>query len=407
MTNVDRRHFLKTTGALGLTPLSSPKMNSTMSIKRNPLGIRDDFAVTQNQTYLNTSYVGPFPAVVHEAAIKYANEQQLTPAKGLDISMEIKEATRVKFAELFGATRDEVALLFSTSDAENIVTSAINLKAGDNVVIDELHFVTSFVLYRWLEQAKGIELRIVPHTNGRSRIQDFESRTDARTRLISVAWVSNRNGYRHSLPALAELVHANGGYLFADGIQALGTFPTNLRETGADFVCANSYKYLLASWGAAPFFVREEHLDRITPDRFGHNQVSRSLPNYNFELKTSAEKYEYAGLIYGAVAQLNAALGYIDQVGLSRIEAHTVALAQALRNGIAKLGYSMFTPANNPSCITSFDHGLDPEHIRRVLDEEKISVSFRERETQIRASVGMFNNQDDIDHFLQILSRLA
>ena len=96
-----------------------------------------------------------------------------------------------------------------------------------------------------------------------------------------------------------------------------------------------------------------------------------------------------------------------DQVGLSRIEAHTVALAQALRNGIAKLGYSMFTPANNPSCITSFDHGLDPEHIRRVLDEEKISVSFRERETQIRASVGMFNNQDDIDHFLQVLSRLA
>ena len=146
MTNVDRRHFLKTTGALGLTPLSSPKMNSTMSIKRNPLGIRDDFAVTQNQTYLNTSYVGPFPGVVHEAAIKYANEQQLTPAKGLDISMEIKEATRVKFAELFGATRDEVALLFSTSDAENIVTSAIDLKAGDNVVIDELHFVTSFVL---------------------------------------------------------------------------------------------------------------------------------------------------------------------------------------------------------------------------------------------------------------------
>ena len=277
----------------------------------------------------------------------------------------------------------------------------------DSVVIDELHFVTSFVLYRWLEQAKGIELRIVPHTNGRSRIQDFESRTDSRTRLISVAWVSNRNGYRHSLPALAELVHANGGYLFADGIQALGTFPTNLRETGADFVCANSYKYLLASWGAAPFFVREEHLDRITPDRFGHNQVSRSLPNYNFELKTSAEKYEYAGLIYVAVSQLNAALGYIDQVGLSRIEAHTVALAQALRNGIAKLGYSMFTPANNPSCITSFDHGLDPEHIRRVLDEEHISVSFRERETQIRASVGMFNNQDDIDHFLQILSRLA
>ena len=190
MTNVDRRHFLKTTGALGLTPLSSPKMNSTMSIKRTPLGIRDDFAVTQNQTYLNTSYVGPFPTVVHEAAIKYANEQQLTPAKGLGISMEIKEATRVKFAELFGATRDEVALLFSTSDAENIVTSAIDLKAGDNVVIDELHFITSFVLYRWLEQAKGIELRIVPHTKtfgiGRRDSPIATFRTILATNTVSV-----------------------------------------------------------------------------------------------------------------------------------------------------------------------------------------------------------------------------
>ena len=407
MSWIDRRDFLRTTGALGLSSLPPSRNASAASMFQDPLGIRDEFHVTRTQTYLNMSSVGPMPTVVHNAAVAYANDQQVAPAHRYSQSMDIKEQARLKFANLFGATRDEVALLFSTSDAENIVTNALDLQPGDNVVIDELHFITTFVLYRRLEKTKGIELRIVPHTNGRSRHEDFEARTDARTRLISVAWVSNRNGYRHRLSELADLAHRHGGLLFADGIQSLGTFPTNLHDTGADFVCANSYKYLLSGWGAAPFYVREEHLTRIRPDRFGHNHVSKTLPDFHFELKQTAEQYEYAGLVYGTVTQLNAALGYISQVGLNRIETHTIALAQNLRDGVAALGYKMFTPADNPSCIMSFMHGRDTSHIRRVLNEEKISVTLRENGTQLRASVGMFNNQDDINHLLRVLARLA
>ena len=245
MTSIDRRRFLKTTAAAGLASLPARlRGRQAPSADDDPLGVRHDFHVTQEQTYINTSYVGPMPTVVHDAAIKYADEQRLTPARGLGISMEIKQQARVNFADLFGAQPEEVAFLFSTSDGENIVTNALDLKSGDNVVIDELHFITTFVLYRQLEKTKGIELRIVPHTDGRARIEDFEARTDARTRLISVAWVSNRNGYRHDLSALADLAHSYGAFLFADGIQCLGSFPANLHEEGADFVCANSYKWL-------------------------------------------------------------------------------------------------------------------------------------------------------------------
>ncbi len=407
MTAIDRRSFIKATAAVGLTSLPVSRGGEAFAAEDDPLGVRADFRVTEQQTYINMAYVGPMPTVVHEAAIQYANEQQLTPARGLSISMERKEEARTKFADLFGAKPEEVALLFSTSDGENIITEALDLKPGDNVVIDELHFVTTFVLYRQLEKLQGIELRVVPHTDGRSRIEDFEARTDDRTRLISVAWVSNRNGYRHDLPSLAELAHRHDGFLFADGIQCLGAIPTDLHAEGADFVCANSYKWLLSSWGAAPFYVREEHLDRIRPDRFGHNQVAESMPDLHFRLHDTAKKYEYAGLNYGAVSQLNAALGYIGEVGLARIEQHTVGLAQALRDGVAKLGYDMFTPPDNPSAIMSFNHGRDVDVVRRTLEEERISVSLREGGTQLRASVGMFNNQADIDHLLAVLARLA
>ena len=406
MSLIDRRSFLKTTAAAGLAALPTVRANAATPSDDDPLGVRAEFPITEKQTYINTAYVGPFPRVVHEAAIRYADEQQLTPAIGLDRSMERKEQARARFANLFGAKQEEVALLFSTSDAENIVTESLDLKAGDNVVIDELHFTTTLVLYRQLEKAKGIELRIVRHKDGRAPIEDFEARADKRTRLISVAWVSNRNGYRHDLKARADLAHSRGAFLFADGIQALGTFPTNLHEERVDFVCGNSYKWLFSGWGAAPFYVREEHLERIRPDRFGHNQVAEALPDLHFRLQATAKKYEYAGLIYGAVAQLEAALGLVGKVGLARIEQHSVRLAGELRDGVAKLGYEMFTPPSNPSAIVSFTHGRDRERVGRVLRDEGVSVTLREGD-KIRASVAMFNNRRDIAHLLEVLAKLA
>jgi selenocysteine lyase/cysteine desulfurase len=273
-------------------------------------------------------------------------------------------------------------------------------------VVDELHFTTTLVLYRELERLKGIELRIVPHQDGRAPVEAFEARTDKRTRLISVAWVSNRNGYRHDVKALADLAHSRGGLLFADGIQAFGHFPVNLHELGVDFACANSYKWLLAGWGAAPFYVRQEHLARIRPDRYGHNQVAEALPDNRFRLHTAAKKYEYAGLIYGSVAQLEAALGMIAGVGLARIEQHTVALARELRDGLAKLGYQMFTPPANPSPIVSFTYRRNRDEVGRALREAGISVTLREGD-KIRASVAMFNNRRDIGHLIEVMGKLV
>ena len=237
---LDRRSFLKTTAA-GLAAIPVAR-GTALSADDDPLGVRADFPVTQNRTYLNTASVGPFPNVVCDAGIAWAEEQANDP---LFARMgEKREHARERFGELFGAKPDEIAILYSTSDAENIVASGLDLRPGDNVVIDELHFVTTFVLYRQLEKEKGIELRIVPEKDGRTHIEDFDARVDNRTRLVSVAWVSNRNGYRQDIRALAELAHRKGAYLYADGIQAFGQRPTNLTEIGVDFAGTNSYKWL-------------------------------------------------------------------------------------------------------------------------------------------------------------------
>jgi selenocysteine lyase/cysteine desulfurase len=280
-------------------------------------------------------------------------------------------------------------------------------KEGDNVVLDELHFTTSFVLYRELEKRKGVELRILKPKAGRVPVEDFAAHTDKRTRLVTVAWVSNRNGYRYDLPSLAELAHDNGAFLYADAVQAFGTFPTNLHDEGVDFACGNGYKWLFADFGCAPLYVKKEHLEWMDSDRYGHGSIAESLPDLHFRLKETAAKFEYATSAFASVAAMDAALGYLQNVGLAPIEEHTVALAAELREGAKELGFDVFTPADNASPIVSFHHGLDPDYLREVLARENVAVTLREGGGLLRAGVAMFNNRGDVDRLLSVLSKLV
>ncbi|HJS72993.1 MAG TPA: aminotransferase class V-fold PLP-dependent enzyme, partial [Vicinamibacteria bacterium] len=299
---------------------------------------RADFPASRRATYLNTPYIGPVPAPVEEAGSEFVRSKAESPIS-LGAMLEKTNEARKKFAELFGAGTHEVGFLFSTSEGENLVTSGLDLKAGDNVVVDDLHYTTSYVLYKTLEKEKGIELRIAPSVEGRADRENFEPLVDAKTRLVSVSWVSHQNGFRHDLKELAALAHAHGALLYADGIQALGMFRTNLREEGVDFVASGTYKWLFASYGVAPFFIRDEHLDRIPPDRMGALSLESEGANHEFRLYPDARKYEYATLAFGAVYQLDAALDYLAKTGLGNIEDHTVPLAREMRRGLADLGF--------------------------------------------------------------------
>ena len=404
MNSVDRRSFLKTaTASLAVVPASRAWEASN---KEDPLGVRADFPVTRTHTYLDTASVGPLSKVARDAGVAYLNENMTSPfAGGRD---DRRDLARERFAELFGAKKDEVAILYSTSDGENLVARGLDMKAGENVVIDELHFTTAFVLYRQLEKEKGIELRIVPQRDGRTRLEDYDPLIDEKTRLVSVAWVSNRNGYRQNLRALADLTHSKGSLLYADAIQAIGCFPVDLRAEGVDFLTANSYKWLFSSFGAAPFFVREEHLERLRPDRYGHGSAAESLADYHFRLRDTARKYEYATSSYGTIFQLSASLDYLKKVGLDRIEKHTGALARELREGVARLGFNVWTPKGNSSPIVSFAHGRDTGQMVKLFEKEGIVATFREKDgTVIRVALAMFNNQRDVQRLLKVLEQVA
>src|SRR6185295_9415923 len=106
------------------------------------LDVRRDFPAARDGLYLNSAYITPSPVVVADAARSFAERKASKPIP-LDEMLKKTDEVRGQFARLVGAVPEEIGFLFATSEGENIVASALDLKAGDNVVVDELHYNTS------------------------------------------------------------------------------------------------------------------------------------------------------------------------------------------------------------------------------------------------------------------------
>lgn len=404
--SITRRKLLQLTGAGAVLVPRGPSGQRGTAADAHPLGVGNDFPVTAERgVYLDTAYIGPTPQGVADAGAAFLHAKCRRPISLPEMQAKADQV-RTQFARLINANPDEIGLLSATSEGENLVAGALDLKPGDNVVIDELHYQTEFVLFRQLEQRRGIELRIARHTRGAVTPADFEPLVNRRTRLLSVALVSHQNGFRHDLKPLADLAHAHRAWLYTDAIQAMGAIAIDVRASGVDALCSGTYKWLHGGFGVAPFYVRRELLDRFSLDRWGALHVERTRPGYQYDIFPTAKKFEYATLAFGAVYQLAAAMEYLEKVGVARIEVHTVALASRLRRGLRERGLDLLTPEGTRSPIVAFRVRGDAAAARKIVQDAEVKVSFRESGTQIRVSPALFNTERDIDRFLAVAERL-
>ena len=167
---------------------------------------------------------------------------------------------------------------------------------------------------------------MVKSRNGAVPVEEFARRVDRRTRLVSVAWVNHNSGYRHDMKALALLAHGHGAYLYSDAVQFIGSGPVDVHAEGVDFCTSGTYKWLMAGFGVAAFYVRRELLDKIQPPNVGWRTPSGSPPN--------AKKLEYATPAFGELYELAAALKYLQSIGLDKIEARSQTLVKRFRSGL-------------------------------------------------------------------------
>ena len=403
---VNRREFLVGAGALAVSARSAlAGLQPARPGAIFPASVRADFPSVATETYMNAAAIHPlgtFAARGIEQTLAYrlrgAGEGRA------DFGADKQQDLKRRYGQLIGATPNEIAFTSSTSDGENIVVMGLDLpKRGGNVVIDELHFTTSLYMYKELEK-KGVELRIVKHRDWVIDIKDMDRAIDKNTRLVSLALVSNVNGYMHNCRAVSALAHDRGAYVFADIIQAVGAVPLEMRPLGIDFASAGTYKWLMGERGLGFLFVKQELQDTVLPTtRYGHRQVT----NFNraaltWEPLPGAAKYETGNIPVMLAACVSEGIDYVQALGLPKIRAHARQLTDRLQRELPPLGFTSLTPGGTPTPIMAFEL-KDAAATAKALQAAKVTATIVANESRLRLSVSVFNTHDDIDRVVEAL----
>ncbi|PYR42164.1 MAG: hypothetical protein DMF95_29170 [Acidobacteria bacterium] len=406
MTVLGRREFLAGAGTLAV---SARSVFAAAQAARPgavfPPSVRADFPSVALETYMNSAAMHPlgtFAARAIEQGLAYRLHG--AGAGRADFGADRQQDLKKRYGQLIGATAGEIAYTANTSDGENIVVMGLDLpKRGGNIVIDELHFTTSLYMYKELEK-KGVELRIVKHRNWAIDVNDMDRAIDRNTRLVSLALVSNVNGFMHDAKSLSALAHARGAYLFADIIQAVGAVPIDMRRLGIDFASAGTYKWLMGERGIGFLYVREDLQGTVLPTtRYGHRQVANfNRAELTWEPLPGAAKYETGGIGVLLAACVSEGIDYVQKLGLDRIRAHARQLTDRLQKELPPLGYKPLTPRGTETPILAFEL-KDAAATARALQSGKVAGTIIANENRLRLSVSVFNTHEDVDRVVNVL----
>jgi selenocysteine lyase/cysteine desulfurase len=401
-----RREFLAGASALAVSARSAlAAVQPARPGAIFPASVRADFPSASLDTYMNAAAMHPlgtFAARAIEQGIAY-RLHGAGPGR-VDFGADKQQDLKKRYGQLIGATANEIAYTASTSDGENIVVMGMDLgKRGGNIVIDELHFTTSLYMYKELEK-KGVELRIVKHRNWAIDVKDMDRAIDKNTRLVSLALVSNVNGFMHDAKAVSALAHARGAYVFADIIQAVGSVPVDVKALGIDFASAGTYKWLMGERGLGFLYVREDLQGTVLPTtRYGHRQVTNfNRAELTWEPLPGAAKYETGGIGVLLAACVSAGIDYVQGLGLDKIRAHARQLTDRLQRELPPLGYKPLTPQGNETPILAFEL-KDAAATTKALQAGKIAATVIGNENRLRLSVSVFNTHEDIDRVIEAL----
>ena len=354
--------------------------------------------------------VGTFAA---DAARKMVDYRLLGAGNGADFNARAQEDLKAKFGALINAKATEIAYTANTTDGENIVVMGLLSPLagaskdaplrGVNIVIDELHFTSSLYMYKELEK-KGVELRIVKHKNWAIDPEDMAKAIDKNTRLVSMAMVSNVNGFMHDVKAVTSIAHARGAHVFADIIQAVGAVPVDVKALGLDFASSGTYKWLMGERGLGFLYVREDLQGTVLPTtRYGHRQVSNfNRAQLTWEPLPGAARYETGGIPVMMAAMVNAGIDYVNKLGVTNIRANAKQLTDRLQKELPPLGYKPLTPIETQTPIVAFEL-KDAAATTKMLQQGHVAATVIGNENRIRLSVSVFNTHEDIDRAVAVL----
>ena len=375
--------------------------------------VRADFPRAQTAAYFDNASSHPISAQSAAALHRYVD--WLTHEEGEPWWPRwagSRDEAKDLFARLINADAGEIAFARSTLEAENnIVNGLAEHLAGGNVVISDLNF-NPCIYHYIMRQGQGLDVRVVKSRDWQIDMDAMERAIDADTRLVSVALVSNVNGFLADVAALSRLARARGAYLYADIMQAAGAVPIDVQAMGIDFAACSTFKWLMGVKGFAFMYVRADlQKAALRPSQpFGGVRLNYApwvkkpdpaADAIQFSPARGAGAYEVSYPSYEGVVCARESLAYIHRLGVDRIRAHAKELTDRLQEELPAKGYAPITPKGNESPILAFV-APDPAATVARAKEAGVHVAMRFGD-KLRLSPSVYNNHADVDRLLEAL----
>ena len=379
------------------------------------LPVKDEFVVRDYEVCLNNARWHPMSRGARQAVIDYLDYKAHGVVTQQGLTSPASIAVRQSFADLIGAKPSEIALVNSTTAAENLIVSGLGLHqpGKGNIVTDALHFEGSLYLYQELAK-RGVDVRIVKPRGWQIDRADLERTVDKNTKLVAISKISFINGFEHDVKAVCELTHAHGAYVYADAVQAVGCIPVNVRESGVDFLGSASYKWLQGDFGLGFLYVREDVLPKLERSQWSYRQTA----NYDYhafpgdpegpfpasyeQLQTAAGYFEVGTYANSVLAALSYSLPWIQKIGVEKIQGHALELIAKLRAEMPRLGFECITPEGARGTIIAFAV-KDGAATAAKLKAMKVDVSLSPG--RMRISPSIYNTMADVDALINALNQ--
>ena len=380
--------------------------------------------------YLDNAATTQKPQVVLDAIAEAYSKWNANVHRGVhhlsQVATEKHEEARKKVAELIHAhSEEEIIFTKGTTDSINILARSFGdamVGEGDEIVVSQLEHHSNIVPWQMLCERKKAVLKVIPLREDLSiDIEAFKGLLNDKTRLVSVAHVSNVLGIVNPVEEIVKLAHEKGVAVCVDGAQSVPHLAVDVQNLDCDFLVMSAHK-MYGPTGLGVLYGKKEWLDKLPPAEGGGEMIE----HVSFEKTTYnvlPYKFEAGTPNYVGSYAFGKAIDYIQEIGLEKISKYERELAEYLEAQLVSLpNVRVYAQGRVKAGAVSFnvyrEDGvlIHPFDVGVLLDRQGVAVRTGHHCAEplidylgvpgtVRASVGLYNTREDIDAFISALKK--
>ena len=388
--------------------------------------IKKDFPILKNNiTYLDSAATTQKPESVLRAIQKFYEENNANPHRGaykLSINAtRVYDEAREKVAHFINAENsNQIVFTRNATEALNLIAYSYGLnkiKKDDEILLSIMEHHSNLVPWQYVAKKTGAKLNYM-YTNDEGKLTDeeIENKIKKGVKIVGITHVSNVLGTVNDVEKIIKKAHEVGAIVVLDASQSVPHMKVDVQKLNADFLAFSGHK-MLSPLGIGVLYGKKELLEDMTPFLYGGDMIE-----YVYEQDTTfAEvptKFE-AGTqnVEGAVG-LSAAIDYLNNIGMDKVESIEEELMQYAISELSKLDFiTIYGPKDikSKASVISFNvNGIHPHDVASVLDSCDVCIRsgnhcaqpllrYMGIDSTCRASFYIYNTKEDVDKLIEAL----